>query len=77
MSARRASGGGAVTSGQSEVLDSVHSRCFFFLSFSGHTRSQARGQIGAAAGSRRHNHSHTGSELHLQPTPQLAATPDP
>ena len=32
--------------------------------------SQARGQIGAAAASLHHSHSNTGSEPHLQPTPQ-------
>ena len=32
--------------------------------------SQSRGQIGAAASSLRHRHSHAISELHLQPTPQ-------
>jgi len=37
--------------------------------------SQARGQIGAVAAG--HNHSNTRSEPHLQPTPQLMATPDP
>ena len=39
--------------------------------------SQARGQIGAAAASLHHSHSNTRSELHLQPMPQLTATPDP
>ena len=39
--------------------------------------SQARGQIGAPAASLHHSHSNMGSELHLRPTPQLTATPDP
>ena len=39
--------------------------------------SQAEGGIGAAAASLHHSHSHTGSEPHLRPTLQLAATPDP
>ena len=39
--------------------------------------SQARGRIGAVATSLCHSHSHTGSEPHLPPTPQLTATPDP
>ena len=39
--------------------------------------SQARGRIGAAATSLRQSHSNAGSEPHLQPTPQLMATPDP
>ena len=32
---------------------------------------------GATAASLCHSHSHRGSELHLPPTPQLTATPDP
>ena len=39
--------------------------------------SQAMGQIGATAASLCHSHSNTGSELSLQPTPQLMAIPDP
>ena len=39
--------------------------------------SQARGRIGAVAASLRQSHSNAGSELRLQPTPQLTATPDP
>ena len=39
--------------------------------------SQARGQIGATAACLHHSHSNRGSEPHLQPTPQLAAMPDP
>jgi len=39
--------------------------------------SQARGQIGAAATGLHQSHSNAGSEPHLQPTPQLTATPDP
>ena len=40
--------------------------------------SQAsRGRIGATAASLHHSHSHNRSELHLQPTPQLTAMPDP
>ena len=38
---------------------------------------QARGGIGATAAGLRHRHSNTGSELTLQPTPQLKETPDP
>ena len=38
--------------------------------------SQARGGIGAAVASLCHSHSNTGSELHLQTTPQLVAMPD-
>ena len=39
--------------------------------------SQARGQIGATAAGLHHSHSNARSELHLRPTPQLRATPDP
>ena len=38
---------------------------------------QARGPIKAIAATLHHSHSNTGSEMHLQPTPQLMATPDP
>ena len=38
--------------------------------------SQARGRIGAVATGLRQSHSNAGSEPHLQPTPQLTATPD-
>ena len=38
--------------------------------------SQARGLIRAAVASLHHSHSNLGSELHLQPTPQLVETPD-
>ena len=55
---------------------------FFFFSISwaapaAYGRSQARGQIRAAAASLRHSHSNTGSEPRLWPTPQLTATPYP
>ena len=38
--------------------------------------SQARGCIRAVATGPRQSHSNAGSELSLQPTPQLTATPD-
>ena len=38
--------------------------------------SQARGLIRAVAPGLRQSHSSTGSEAHLQPTPQLMTTPD-
>ena len=38
--------------------------------------SQAKGRIGAVATSLCQSHSNAGSELRLQPTPQLIATPD-
>ena len=39
--------------------------------------SQARGGIGATAAGLHQSPSHTASELHLGPTPQLTATRDP
>ena len=39
--------------------------------------SQARGLIGAVATGLHQSHSNKGSELHLKPTPQLTAMPDP
>ena len=39
--------------------------------------SQARGPIGAVDAGLHHSHSNAGSELCLQPTPQLTATLDP
>ena len=39
--------------------------------------SQPRGQIEAVAAGLHHSHSNAGSELHLQPIPQLMAMPDP
>ena len=39
--------------------------------------SQARGRTGAVAASLHQSHTMQGPEPRLQPTPQLAATPDP
>ena len=55
---------------------------FVFLPFLGplptaYGGSQARGLIGAVATGLHHSHSNAISELHLQPTPQLTAMPDP
>ena len=55
---------------------------FCFLSFSGLYRwhmevPRARGLIGAIATGLHHSHRNTRSKLHLRPTPQLTATPDP
>ena len=38
--------------------------------------SQTRGPIRAIVASLHYSHSKAGSELHLQPTPQVMATPD-
>ena len=51
---------------------------FFFLGLHlGHVDSQAWRPIGAVAASFRESHSKVGSELSLQLTPQLMATPGP
>ena len=55
---------------------------FVFLSFSraalaAYGGSQARGLIRAIAAGLHHSRSNSGSMLHLQPTPQLTAMPDP
>ena len=39
--------------------------------------SQTRGRIGATAASLGHSHSNARSKLHLEPTQQLVAMPDP
>ena len=51
--------------------------CLFKAAPTAYGGSQARGQIGATAAGLCHSHSNTGSEQHLQPTPQLMAMPDP
>ena len=66
----------------------VHSQCtkkhqavFLFFLFraelAAYGGSQARGQMRAVVTGLHHSHSHTRSELCLQPTPQLTAMPDP
>ena len=55
---------------------------FVFLPFLGpfpgaYGGSKARGRIGAVAAGLCQGHSNSGFEAHLQPTPQLTATPDP
>ena len=51
--------------------------CFFRVAPMAYGGSQARGIMGATAASLCQSHSNTGPELHLQPTPQLTAMPDP
>ena len=69
-----------------ELQSGTTSFCFlFFFGLSVFSRatpaacggSQARGQIGDAAAGLHQNHSNTGSELLLQPTPQLKVMLDP
>ena len=50
---------------------------FFRATSSAYGSFQARSQIGATAASLYHSQSNTRSELHLQPTPQLTADPQP
>ena len=50
---------------------------FFWAAPTAYGGSQARGQIRAAATGLAHSHSNARSKLHLQPTPQLMAMPDP
>ena len=45
--------------------------------FAAYGGSQARGHVRAIAAGLHHSHSNTGSRLHLRPTPQLMAMPDP
>ena len=51
--------------------------CLFRATPVAYGGSQARGRIGAVAACLHHSHSNTGSEPHLQPTPQLTARLDP
>ena len=54
--------------------------CLFAISWAAplaYGVSQARGRIGAVATRLHQSHSNLGSELRLQPTPQLTARPDP
>ena len=50
---------------------------FFRATLTAHGGSQARDWIRPIASGLCHSHSHTRSELPLQPTPQLMARPDP
>ena len=50
---------------------------FFGATPAAYGGSQARGLIGAVGTGPHQSHSNAGSELHLRPTPQLRATPDP
>ena len=61
---------------QTKILKQVF---FFFFRTSpaAFGNSQARGLIRATAASLYHSHSNMGSKLHLRPTTQFTATPDP
>ena len=51
--------------------------CLFRAAPAAYGRSQARGQIRAAAAGLHPSHSNAKYELCLRPTPQLMAMPDP
>ena len=63
------------------LVEEHKSHFFFFCLFraapTAYGGSQVRGPIGAVAGYLHHNQSNAGSKPHLQPTPQLTATPGP
>ena len=63
------------------LQDSFHLLFFFFCLFRAtpvaYGGSQARDLVGATAASLRHSHHNARSKPHLQPMPQLMATPDP
>ena len=68
------------TSVQTYILSDTRSCSFVFFLFAfsratpeAYGGSQASGLIVAVAASLRQSHSNAGSELHLQPTPQLTA----
>ena len=77
-----------MTKGESSELGKVQSRGSLFVLFFGllafsraapeaYGGSQARDRMGAVAAGLHQNHSNSGSEPRLQPTPQLTSTPDP
>uniref|UniRef100_A0A8D1SUR3 Uncharacterized protein n=1 Tax=Sus scrofa TaxID=9823 RepID=A0A8D1SUR3_PIG len=59
------------------VLFQIFFFFFFRATHTAHGGSQARDRIRGTVASLCHNHSNSESKLHLQPTPQLMATPDP
>ena len=63
------------------VHDILEAEFFFFCLFRAtpapYGGSQSRGPAGVVAAGLCPSHSHAGSELHLQPIPQLTATLDP
>jgi len=63
--------------GQQEKFNLFIIICLFRATPVAYGSSQARGRFGAAAAGLPSSHSNAGSELHLRPTPQLTATPDP
>ena len=68
-----------------KTIYSAQLRFFFFFVFlpfyraalTAYGDSQARDPVGAVAAGLHQRHGNAGSELCLQPTPQLIATPDP
>ena len=60
-----------------ENIDFFGLFCLFRATPMAYGGSQAGGRIRAVAAGLHHNHSNMGSKLHLWPTPQLIAKPDP
>ena len=61
---------------EDQDLGETWERFFLMATSAAHGNSQAKGPIRAAAAGLHHSHSNMGSDLCLQPTPQLTATPD-
>ena len=59
------------------VVLSLFLSFFFRAAPMAYGSSPTRGRIRAVTASLHHSRSNAGSELHLRPTPQLTATPDP
>ena len=55
----------------------VFTYLFFRASFAAYGSSHTRSLIRAGAAGLHHSQGNTGSEMHLQPMPQLVAMPDP
>ena len=60
-----------------KILLNLFIYLLFKASYAAYGGSQGRGLTEATAASLCQSHSNVRSELHLQPTPQLTATPDP
>ena len=67
---------GSNLKGEIQVLSSCLFFIIFFI-FRAARVAYGRDQIGAAAAGLCHSHCNAGSDMHLRPTPQLMATPDP
>ena len=66
-----------ILSGNEFILLLLFKKNLFRAASMAYGGSQARDQIGAVATALHHSHNSAGSELCLQPTPQLTVTLDP